>query len=123
MEFFDNDQFAQSLGAELIEAADDAAVVHLPLSERHLNGHGTVHGGVIFALGDIALGAAANTNASAVGVQVDVKYMAQPKGVKLVAKATPVSLGRTLATYQIIVTDEFDNPVAHLSAMGYRFKA
>jgi acyl-CoA thioesterase len=57
---FDRDHAARSLGLELLDVADGTATVGLDVHDGHLNGQGTVHGGVLFLLADTAFGAACN---------------------------------------------------------------
>lgn len=53
--------FAFLLGLEVLEAAGGTARVQLPLRPDHLNIGGTVHGGVICTLVDVAVGVACHS--------------------------------------------------------------
>ena len=48
--------FNRLLGIEFGEYHDDGVTLRLPLSSRHYNGAGVVHGGVMLTLADAALG-------------------------------------------------------------------
>lgn len=53
--------FAFALGVEVVEARDGTARVLLPVRSDHLNIGGTVHGGVICTLVDVAVGVACHS--------------------------------------------------------------
>jgi acyl-CoA thioesterase len=50
------DNFARSLGIEIVEAALGRAVSRVRLEERHINFIGVAHGGLVFTLADAAMG-------------------------------------------------------------------
>ncbi len=54
---------------ELVEAADGYACVRAEVKKTFLNAHNIAHGGLIFALLDVAFALAANSVIEAVGVQ------------------------------------------------------
>ena len=54
------DRLAGTLGIRLEAEGDDRLVARVTLDGRHLNGADCAHGGVVFALADVAFGAAAN---------------------------------------------------------------
>ncbi|MGH7079196.1 MAG: hotdog fold thioesterase, partial [Acetobacteraceae bacterium] len=49
-----DDQAAQQLGIALKEVAPGRAVLGMTIAARMVNGHGSCHGGYIFALADTA---------------------------------------------------------------------
>jgi uncharacterized protein (TIGR00369 family) len=53
--------FAFALGVEVLEARDGTARVSLPVRPDHLNVGGTVHGGVVCTLVDVAVGVACHS--------------------------------------------------------------
>ena len=56
--YIQNDAFARLLGAEVTIMAPGHSRVSLTVTEEMTNFHGMTHGGVIFALGDMAFAAA-----------------------------------------------------------------
>lgn len=119
--FFDKDTFAQYCGIELIEAADGHAEARLTIQPHHLNGVGTVHGGMIFSLADLALAAACNSyDTPAVAINVNIQYLKAVSEGTLVAKAREVSLSRKIGTYAVDVTDGNGELVASFQGMAYR---
>lgn len=117
---FPDDKFAENLGIELLHCAVGEARCELTIQEHHKNAHGGVHGGVIFSLADVAFAVACNTAHTAVALQMDIRFMNQPKGERLIAEIKELSSSRKVGHYQIMVTDECDTQVAHLSALAYR---
>ncbi len=119
--FFDKDVFAQYCGIELIEAENGYAEAQLKIQPHHLNGVGTVHGGMIFSLADLAFAAACNSHGTvAVAINVNISYLKSASNGVLVAKATEVSLGRKIGTYSVNVTDGEGNLIASFQGMAYR---
>jgi acyl-CoA thioesterase len=57
---FHRDQASRLLGVELLEVWPGGARARLRVAPELLNGHGTVHGGVVFLLADTAFGCACN---------------------------------------------------------------
>lgn len=47
---FEKDLFSQWLGIELTEIKDNYCLIKMPVKSEMINGLGTVHGGVTFAL-------------------------------------------------------------------------
>ncbi|MDD9893311.1 MAG: PaaI family thioesterase, partial [Gammaproteobacteria bacterium] len=79
-EFIAKDSFATLLGIEVISAENGNAVAEMTIKPEHHNGHGTVHGGVIFSLADIAFAAASNSNATAIGIPADIRDVNNQEG-------------------------------------------
>ncbi|GLY67753.1 hydroxyphenylacetyl-CoA thioesterase PaaI [Amycolatopsis taiwanensis] len=59
---FDDDIASQSLGIELLEAAQGRAVARMRITERMVNGHAIAHGGYLFLLADTAFACACNSH-------------------------------------------------------------
>jgi acyl-CoA thioesterase len=73
-----------------------------------LNFHGMTHGGVIFALGDIAFAAASNSHGqTAVALNVAISYLkASRAGDRLVAEAVEQHTSGPTALYDITIRDD-----------------
>jgi uncharacterized protein (TIGR00369 family) len=106
------------LGLEVEETdGDGSAVVRLDAGERHLNRHGTVHGGAIATLVDTAMGAAVAAAGSEAPVTIEMKvsYLEPGAPGELVAEATVRKRGRRVTIVEAEVTQDGDL-VAHATA-------
>jgi len=71
------DRTAAGLGVRVVRVGDGRAEVCMTVRADMLNGHGTCHGGFIFALGDIALSYASNTRGTLnVAAAAQIQYVA-----------------------------------------------
>ncbi len=82
--------------------------VTLSVTDDMLNFHGMTHGGVIFALGDIAFAAASNSHGqTAVALNVAISFLkASRAGDRLVAEATEQHTSGPTALYDITIKDD-----------------
>jgi len=120
-EFFKNDRFAAHSGIELVEAGDGKAKAVMQVTEDHLNGVGTVQGGAIFTLADLAFAAAANSHgAVAVAISANISFFKGISSGTLVAEAEEDSLHPKLGSYTIRVRDGDGDLVALFQGMVYR---
>jgi acyl-CoA thioesterase len=112
---------AQLLGFEVVQQGPGVASVRATVGPEHVNMHGTVHGGFVFALADEALAVAANSHGPQAVALVASIHFTRParKGDVLVADAREVSLGRTTATYEVGVACE-GRPVALFTGTVHR---
>lgn len=97
------DAVAQQLGVEL--EATEPLTLGLAIEDRHTNFLGVTHGGVTYTLADIALSLASNVG-GARSLMVDSHLVAtggSSPGDRLTAVVTPITEGRTLASYGIEV--------------------
>jgi len=115
-----NDRAADHYGMETLEYADGHAAVGMEIGDRHLNGNGTVHGGVLFALADVAFALAANSRGTAVAAQAGISFCAAVRSGRLVATAREVSLGGRLGTYLVEIRDGEGKFVASFQGLAYR---
>jgi len=108
LEHVQNDPFARQLGAQVIIVKPGHSRVTLTVTDDMLNFHGMTHGGVIFALGDIAFAAASNSHGqTAVALNVAISYLkASTSGDRLVAEAREQHTSGPTALYDITIRDE-----------------
>ncbi len=120
-ELMDNDIFAKHCGIELMEVSEGSAIAKMEIRAYHLNGVGIVQGGAVYTLADLALAAASNSHEQvAVGLTSHISYFTAVSSGTLFAKATEISLRRTVATYQVNVTNEQDELIAAFQGTVYR---
>jgi len=124
--YIQNDAFARSLGADVEIVAPGHSRVSLTVTERMTNFHGITHGGVIFALGDMAFAAAGNSRGQvAVALNVNIHFLNPSKvGDRLVAEAKECHLGGRTGLYEITVIEEKTvTLIARSQDLVYRKKA
>jgi acyl-CoA thioesterase len=86
---FADDVASRSLGMELLQAGDGAAVVRMRITGQMVNGYDIAHGGYLFMLADTAFGCACNSHgAVTVGTGAEISFVASARlGDELVATA------------------------------------
>jgi len=102
------DEFANYLGAKVVIVEPGHSRVSLVINEKMTNFHGTTHGGVIFAISDMAFAAACNSHGKvAVALNVSICFL-KPSfpGDHLVAEAKEEHRGRRTALYSIRIFNE-----------------
>ncbi len=109
-----NDQAFKYLGAQLELIKPDKAKISLKIKERHLNGHGFCHGGVIFTLADATFGLACNSsNLKSVAQYCTITYIAPiRKEELLLAEATVIKTFGRSAIYDVTISNQFKDIVA-----------
>ncbi len=95
---------------------DGGAVGELAVSAQSLNPHGIVHGGCLASLADTVAGwaVAHATGRDCVTVNYCFNFLRPAKGTnqKIVCRATPEKLGRTLCVYKVNLSDDAGETVA-----------
>ena len=116
-----SDAFCETVGIELSSLEPGRAETALTVEERHLNFHGTPHGGAVYALADAAFAAASNSRGeTAVALETNVSYLAAAAvGDRLTAVAEETHAGGSTAEYSVEVTGE-DERVATFRGRVYR---
>ncbi len=118
----ENDQFAKSLGIELLELREGYSKCSMTVTETMLNAHRATHGGAIFTLADFAFAAACNSYGQiAVALNVSINFLAAIQvGTHLIAEAKEESLTPRTGMYRLLVTNESGKLVAAAQATAYR---
>jgi 1,4-dihydroxy-2-naphthoyl-CoA hydrolase len=100
---------------ELVEAAAQRVVGRMPV-EGNTQPYGLLHGGASAVLAETlgSYGAVLHAGAGRIAVGVDLNvthHRAVTSGV-VTGVATPIHLGSTVATYEVVISDEGDRRVA-----------
>jgi uncharacterized protein (TIGR00369 family) len=115
-----NPPIAELLGFQLESVGDGEAVVTFEPGPEHANPMGTLHGGVLCDIGDLAMGAAyASTLADAESfttLELDVKFRRPVWGEPLTATAQVMDAGRTVGVVTCDITGPEGKLVAHLQS-------
>jgi len=107
-------------GLELLAARTGYAKVAMRLRADMLNGHGTAHGGMVFALADTAFAYACNSrNQTTVAQQASIAFLSPAReGERLTAEAVELSLSGRSGVYRVSVTGEDGRAVAEFTGLS-----
>src|SRR5450759_4109205 len=104
----------EKMGIEFLEASPERVVGRMPVA-GNTQPFGLLHGGasVVLAetLGSIAAVLHAGEGRIAVGVDINATHHRAVREGFVTGTATALSLGNTLAAYEVVITDELDNRV------------
>ena len=116
---WDGDRASRWMGMALGPVTEGAATVTLALQDHHCNGHGTCHGGVIFALADSAFAFACNSrNQASVAMHCTISFLAPGRaGETLTATAREVQLRGRNGIYDVAV-DGPTGPIAQFRGVS-----
>ena len=112
--------FHQWAGMQLVSVGDGQAEVAMDLQAQHFNPQGIVHGGIIAAIADTAIGLALRsmlkpgfTHRTA---QLNVHFVSKGEGSHIVGKGRSVHLGQRMGYGEAEVVDANDRLLARASA-------
>jgi 1,4-dihydroxy-2-naphthoyl-CoA hydrolase len=102
------------MGVRILEATAERVVATMPV-EGNTQPYGLLHGGASVVLAESlgSLGSAIHAQPERISVGVDINathHRAATKGL-VTGVATPLHLGRTMASYEVVITDEQDRRV------------
>jgi 1,4-dihydroxy-2-naphthoyl-CoA hydrolase len=100
---------ARKMGIEFLELSADHSVATMPV-EDNTQVVGILHGGAHVVLGE-SLGSVssaihAGPGRIAVGIEINASHSRSVSSGTVTATCTAISLGRTLATHEIVIRDE-----------------
>jgi len=99
---------------EILDASPERVVARMPV-EGNTQPYGLLHGGasVVLAetLGSIGSALHAGPERIAVGLDINATHHRAARSGFVTGTATALSLGSTLASYEIVVTDDHDHRV------------
>lgn len=103
-----DDRASQGLGMTLLDVGPGRAMLAMTVTEAMTNGHGTCHGGFIFALADSAFAFACNSHGQrSVAQHCSVTYVAPGRlGARLTAEATERQRGERSGITDVTVRDD-----------------
>lgn len=111
---WDDDQASQRLGMTIDHVEPGAATLSMTITPEMTNGHGTCHGGFIFALADSAFAFACNSyNQRTVARHCSVTFIAPAlRDDRLTAAAREVSRAGRDAIYDVRITNQRGEHIA-----------
>ncbi len=102
-------ELAETMGIEITEATAERMVGTMPVAGNR-QPYGLLHGGasVVLAetLGSIAAALHAGPEKAPVGIEVSATHHRSATSGHVTGTATAISLGRTLASYEILIVDD-----------------
>ena len=105
----DRGGLGERMGIEWLEVGVDRTVARMPVA-GNTQPFGLLHGGASAVLAESVGSVASNMHAGqghyAVGIELSCTHHRGARDGFVTAVATPLSLGRTLATYAIAISDE-----------------
>ena len=124
--FFANDRFAAHAGIVIDSVTEAEVQCSMPVTPEHLNAGGTVQGGAIFTLADLAFAVHSNLplmRGENVGITTgqsnSISYLAAAKGTRLIARSTCLSRGRNICVFRVEVHDDLGNFIADMRGNGF----
>ncbi|MCL2872743.1 MAG: PaaI family thioesterase [Betaproteobacteria bacterium] len=124
--FFTKDRFATNAGIVIDTVTPEEVLCSMPITSEHLNSSGTVHGGAIFTLADLAFAVHSNLRrfrgekvGITVGQSISVSYLAASKGSRLIARSVCLSQGKNVSVYRVEVRDDLGNFIADMRGNGF----
>jgi uncharacterized protein (TIGR00369 family) len=121
-EFAASSPYYQAMGMSLAELAEGRAVLRVQVQPAQLNADGIVHGGVLPAIADGAMGNALRTlhgaAAQVLTAEVHLHYLRPVTGGSLLAEGRVVQSGRRVSFAEVELRDEATGkPVARGSGV------
>jgi uncharacterized protein (TIGR00369 family) len=115
-------QLGERMGIEYVEFSVERIVARMPV-DGNRQPYGLLHGGASCVLAESmgSMGAALHAGAGkmAMGIEINATHHRSATEGYVTGVATPLHLGRTVCTYQIVISDEQDRRVctARLTAV------
>ena len=107
--FDDTGTLNERMGVEFLVVGPERTVARMPVA-GNTQPYGLLHGGASAVLaetvGSVAAALHAGAGRIAVGVELNATHHRAVREGHVTAEATPLSLGRSLASYEIVVTDD-----------------
>ncbi|RNI17287.1 hotdog fold thioesterase [Flexivirga caeni] len=104
----------EKMGIVFTEASPERIVATMPVAGNN-QPYGLLHGGasVVLAetLGSVGAAVHAGEGRIAVGLDINATHHRGARSGLVTGTATPLSLGRTLASYEVVITDEDGNRI------------
>jgi len=118
----EHDKFSQWLGITVLEIKEGYSKIQMPIRDEMVNGFGIAHGGIAFSMADSAFAFACNNrNNLSVALDTSINFTkAVQVGDTLIAEAKEIHNGRSTGLYQITITNQHNEQVAHFKGTCFR---
>ena len=120
-DFFLHDEFARQNGIEIVDISDGYARTQVQIEPRHLHAGGSVQGGVLFTLADLAFAAATNSHGTlTVTSSANITFVRGASAGIITAEARELVNHHHLPFCEVKVMDQTGTILAIFTASGYR---
>ena len=116
------DAFSQWLGIEVLEISEGYCKLKMTVREKMTNGFKIAHGGIAYSLADSCLAFAANSDGvQSVSVETSISHTKKVvSGDTLTATAKEINKSSKTALYNISITNQKNEEIAHFQGKVYR---
>jgi acyl-CoA thioesterase len=121
-QMMEKDAFSQWLGIEVLKVEPGYSKLQMVIRDAFVNGFNIAHGGITFSFADSALAFASNGHGTiAVSTNTSISHFA-PVHIDdvLTAEAKELNISNKLGHYQVEVTNQKGERVAHFIGSVYR---
>jgi len=121
---FERDKASQAMGMRLLSVAPGRARLGMSVGEDMLQGHGTCHGGFLFALADSAFAFACNSyNEATVAIGCSIDYIAPARlGDTLTADCCEQSRSGRTGNYDVRIENQLGQLIALFHGKSYKVR-
>ena len=109
----EKDSLAKTLGIELVELTPERVVATMPITPRHHQPFGYLHGGASVTLAETVASIGGWLNCprgmAAFGMEINANHLRPKREGLLTAVGTPLHRGRTTQVWEVKIHDEADN--------------
>ncbi len=121
---FKRDTASQAMGMRLLSTAPGCARVGMSVRADMIQGHGTCHGGYLFALADSAFAFACNSyNEATVAIGCSIDYIAPARlGDTLTADCTEQSRSGRTGNYDVRIENQQGQMIALFHGKSYKVR-
>lgn len=107
-------QLPDRMGIQIVDWTPERMVATMPVA-GNLQPYGLLHGGascvLAETLGSVAAALHAGADRAAVGLELNATHHRAARSGLVTAVCTPLHAGNTIATYQIVISDEDDRRI------------
>ena len=116
------DAFSQWLGIEVLEISEGYCKLKMIVRDEMTNGFKIAHGGISYSLADSCLAFAANSDGvQSVSVETSISHTKKVvSGDTLTATAKEINKSSKTALYNISITNQKNEEIAHFKGKVYR---
>ncbi len=121
---YERDQATRRMGIQLLDAGPGSSKLSMRVREDMIQGHGTCHGGYLFALADSAFAFACNSyNDATVAIGCSIDYVAPAReGDELIASAFEQSRSGRTGNYDVRIENSQGQLIALFHGKSYKVR-